>query len=150
MVKLVIMGEHAKDVFYSRGIPLANDIWKRWRLTAIWAVLMAALCLLPANAAKSLGALAYSVPFLDKLAHAVGFGLLALLGRRALCTSVAARRSPLMSVEVSLGAIGYGMWLEIWQARVPGRICDPWDIVANSAGVLIVILLWHLWVSRKH
>ncbi len=144
------MGEQAKGALVTEGVRLADDSWKRWHLTAIWAAAMGAVCLVPASVGNRLAGLGNSVPFFDKLVHAGGFGVLAFLARRTLAAGAGGHRAWLTSIEVSAGVMVYSIGLEMCQRYVSGRAFDPGDITANLVGVLAAMVVWHLVGARKH
>ncbi len=101
------------------------------RFTRCWlagwiAALLAtvAVCLLP------MPAIAPSVDHVDKIEHALGFALLgayaAMLfdGRHAL-------------LRAGAGLIAFGAAIELLQIGVPWRSGDPYDLIADAAGVAI-------------
>lgn len=46
-----------------------------------------------------------------------------------------------------LATIGFGTALEVAQLWIPGRVFDPWDIAASTAGIL---LAWPVsWLFRR-
>lgn len=71
-----------------------------------------------------------TLPFLDKVAHAGLFGVLAALVLYAGATPAAA---------VALAA-GWGVVDEIHQRFVPGRFPDGWDVAADVFGALLAVL----------
>ena len=70
----------------------------------------------------------------DKLEHGFAYGSLALW----FCQIYVSTRSRLMMLAV---LIGLGVGLEFVQGWTGYRVCDVWDMVANSVGVLIGLLL---------
>ena len=70
----------------------------------------------------------------DKMAHAAGYGLLALLAHLAFEGRSAARAA-------ALAMIPLGCLIEVAQAFVPLRYGDPWDALANSVGALAGLAL---------
>jgi len=76
------------------------------------------------------------VPFQDKLAHLIVFGVLGFfLGRAArVGWSWPWRRAAIFAVVV---ASAYGLLDEWHQATVPGRTVDLWDWVADTAGAIL-------------
>ncbi len=79
-------------------------------------------------------------PPFDKLAHAVSFGLLALLFR------FATHRALLSVLLASL----YGLSDELHQAGVPGRDADVFDWVADTVGALLAVgAVWFLTRRRR-
>lgn len=95
----------------------------------------------------------FEFPGKDKVAHIVLYGGLAAL------VSIGIRRrgypaSPTVQfwVPVVFAAL-YGVSDEIHQSFTPMRNVDPWDIVANTAGALLVQgvlcrLIWRIWQGK--
>lgn len=77
-----------------------------------------------------------SVEVNDKLQHVVAYAILSLL---ALLSFVNASK-----IKLALGCVMVGLLLEIGQSFVPRRFMDPWDLLANAIGIVIVIGLWSL------
>ena len=77
----------------------------------------------------------------DKMLHFVAYAVLTMLLFR--CWRATAARSQLAIAigRTSIIAIGYGLFLELYQLRVPGRDFQWSDILANCAGVVIAALL---------
>jgi len=71
----------------------------------------------------------------DKLLHAVAFGVLAGLIRRAL------RLAPLPPLRALLLAwvlsSGWGLLDEFHQSFIPNRDADPWDLTADALGAAV-------------
>jgi VanZ family protein len=82
-------------------------------------------------------------PHVDKLGHFVAYAVLGLLLARA----VDASGRPL-SLAVLLG-IGYGVTDELHQALVPLREPSWLDLAADSAGVVVAVLLYAWWRERR-
>lgn len=104
----------------------------RWRLAWRLLFLLAALWvawsgLAPTEALPSLG-------LWDKLAHAIGYGLLTLL----LVPALDPPRAWLAGAWVML----YGIGIELAQAWGGHRQGDWQDALANGVGVLLAIALW--------
>lgn len=79
-----------------------------------------------------------AIPGMDKVVHAAMYGVLAgivSMGMRRSQRSHTARAQFLLPV---LFALLYGISDEIHQWFVPGRNFDPWDVVANTAGAVLV------------
>lgn len=78
----------------------------------------------------------------DKVTHALAYGVLAALIYFALRMAHDSRAS-LAAVGAWALATAYGATDEFHQMFVPTRIPDGWDILADSIGAtLAVILLW--------
>jgi len=77
----------------------------------------------------------------DKVLHIVAYAVLTVLLFR--CWWATGRRQRLVAsvCYAATIAIVYGLLLELYQLRVPGRECQLSDILANCAGVVIAALL---------
>ena len=79
----------------------------------------------------------------DKLAHAIGYALLAVLVARAMAGGFPRPLSTAAGVTSIVLATLYGASDELHQRFVPGRSADVNDIVADATGaVLAVIAVW--------
>jgi VanZ family protein len=114
--------------------PVTRARWARIRIIAFWwlLALIVAGSLIPAPYVPQTG-------ISDKLGHALGYGLLAVLGLYAY---------PRRGVMVLFGVFGLGVGLEAAQAFTPTRSFEWLDIVANGAGVLLGFLVVAV-VNRK-
>ena len=74
-----------------------------------------------------------AVPYLDKVEHAVAYGLLGLAYFNA--GSAGGRRTGwAVAAGTWLAVVAYGMSDEVHQAFVPGRSADGADVVADAVG----------------
>jgi VanZ family protein len=87
------------------------------------------------------------IPHLDKLIHAVAYGLLALLLARALRQSWRAALAELAFVA-AVWAVAYGTAVELLQMTRPERTPSMGDILANAVGAALAVLLWARIVGR--
>jgi VanZ family protein len=71
----------------------------------------------------------------DKLWHALAFGVLAWLARRALVTSPLSPRTAFLVAWALSGA--WGLVDEVHQSFIPNRVSDPWDAAADAAGAAL-------------
>lgn len=72
--------------------------------------------------------------FQDKLAHGVVYALLFFLSVQAF-----SHRCPKWSLALVL--VAFGLSMELAQSMTSYRQADGWDMLANTAGILIVWLL---------
>lgn len=82
----------------------------------------------------------------DKLGHALAFVLLAFLTH-------ASWPNTAFSWRHGLPLLGYGIFLECAQYFMPGRFFSLWDVVADTAGIGLYLLLLVFLIrspSRKH
>jgi len=75
----------------------------------------------------------------DKLGHAVVFGGLAFLVAAGMWRSGRRYSNAGLYWAPVIFASGYGLFIELVQLFLPHRSFDPWDIVANTAGALLVM-----------
>ncbi len=85
---------------------------------------------------------------IDKLAHAVVYGVLAATIIFALGVE-RKERFPGVVVFTTLACIFYGISDEFHQSFVPGRMSSGADILADACGSLLVSLLWLVWKTKK-
>lgn len=79
----------------------------------------------------------------DKVLHALGFGVLAVLVWRALAHLWEQARPISWAVASVAVASGLGGLLELWQALLPTRQADVLDFLADAVGAgLAVIILF--------
>ena len=76
----------------------------------------------------------------DKVAHAIVFGILAILYLLSMQRSTEGYRLHRLWIAVGLTA-AYGIFDEVHQAFVPNRTADVWDVVADTIGGLIAVYL---------
>jgi VanZ family protein len=79
------------------------------------------------------------LPFLDKVAHALLFGVLAALLRYAGASAPAA----------VLTAVAWGVIDEVHQAFVPGRSPELADLAADAVGATLSVLVVRSVASRR-
>ena len=103
-----------------------RGVW--WTLGAIWLVLIVYLSV--ANLA--LPRIDFSIG--DKVNHFVAYGF--LMGWFGQLVKTTSRR-----LLIASGLILMGLVLEIVQGTLPYRLFDWFDVVANSLGVLVALLL---------
>lgn len=72
---------------------------------------------------------------MDKVAHAVAYGICAILVRRA------ALPSPGATLIGWLVPVLYGTTDEFHQSFVPGRDMSFWDVVADAAGAALALMI---------
>lgn len=80
------------------------------------------------------------IPGLDKVAHALMYGLLAALISLGMLRSARAWLPVQRFWLPPAVAFAYGAMLETYQALLPYRSFDIWDIGANGAGALLAQL----------
>lgn len=85
---------------------------------------------------------------IDKLAHAVAYGVLAATIIFALGGEHKERFRG-VAIFTTLVCIFYGISDEFHQSFVPGRMPSSGDILADACGSLIVSLLWAAWETKR-
>jgi VanZ family protein len=87
---------------------------------------------------------------LDKLAHAIVYGVLAVTAFRALYHQ---RRFEALKRNAGMLALLfvllYGVADELHQQFVPGRVSSMLDLAADVAGAAIALRLWQWYVRRR-
>ena len=76
------------------------------------------------------------VPFRDKLAHGLEYGILAVLNLWALRRSRSQGALRSVAIAVALTS-AWGYLDELHQAFVPGRFSDVYDWVADTCGAIV-------------
>lgn len=80
---------------------------------------------------------------LRKIAHALEFGVLALLVRRALPQSLG--RAGLREGYAATLALAYALVDEVHQSTVLGRHGAATDVLIDGSGILLAMLLIYVW-----
>lgn len=111
-----------------------RDRIRAWGPPVAWAALIFAASSVP-NLRPEAG-----VPGVDKVVH---FGVYTVLG---LVLARAAGRRAWLAVLLGWA---YGLSDEIHQMFVPGRTPEVADWVADAAGVLLGLFLYHRWAARR-
>lgn len=87
---------------------------------------------------------------LDKLAHAVEYGILCFLLVRALRESGVTSRTALAGVVSLILGLLVGLADELYQSMIPGRESDPADYTADAVGLVAAILIYAAFRRRRH
>jgi hypothetical protein len=119
----------------------------RW-IAVLWTLGILAACSIPASSLSPIGpALSY-----DKLVHLALFAIFGALWMRALCPPTAeVSRSWLRRLGVRLLLLGslFAIGTEVYQHVLPlQRMGDPYDALADGAGLGLGIGLYVLYVHR--
>jgi VanZ family protein len=116
----------------------ASRVFTNWLPALAWAALLLVLGGLPLSAPTA-------PTGLDKVAH---FSLYAVLGVLTARAWVRGGKTPpvvwIIVLAASVGALD-----EIHQQTVPGRYADPFDFVADTAGVLVGFLTANRLAERR-
>ena len=105
----------------------------------VWALVIFLLSHQPSGAFPSV-----PLPGLDKIAHAVAYGVLALLLAFGAGFPV---RAPSWSWVVAVAA--YGVSDEWHQTFVPGRSWETWDLLADAGGSLLALAWARRYSARR-
>lgn len=132
---------------------------RRWAAVAAVAVTVLALSLVtPPGRATTV-----AVPFADKAAHALGYGVLGVVVVRAISADsrILARLAPatprgstdatvpiVVSVVAVLVVVAYGGGVELLQMSVSGRSAGVADGLANAVGTVAAVGGWTVRVRR--
>ena len=111
------------------SVNILRSIRVRWAANVGYAILLVIMALIPTTSRVT----ELSVP--DWFAHAVAYGIQAALIFWALLPSISRHRALLMGV---VGASVFGMVTEGLQLLQPVRSVEFKDLVANTAGALLV------------
>ncbi|MBU1565975.1 MAG: VanZ family protein [Proteobacteria bacterium] len=82
------------------------------------------------------------LPGIDKLAHAVVYGMLAVTIISALSTSFKEKKPRVVLVGTTVFCFFYGISDEFHQYFVPGRVSSGFDVLADVFGAVVVCLFW--------
>jgi hypothetical protein len=83
-----------------------------------------------------------SLPGIDKLAHAVIYGLLAITVIRSFSRIMQQSRPGIVVMIAGLWCLLYGLSDECHQSFVPGRFVSGLDVLADLVGALIAGAIW--------
>lgn len=127
----------------TKSIPMGRFI--RYHLPAcLWAILIFWLSSMPRPLPPPMG-----VRVTDKLYHFMEFFIFGLLLARAfLSIASQGKEQKAILVAAALG-IFWGVVDEIHQAFVPGRDASFFDVLADAAGVLFIMVLFWWRVKRR-
>lgn len=117
---------------------------RTWIPALVWALFILLLTLMPAQVVPGGGLLGRY--HLDKVVHAVLFGVFLVLLVRALGWGAGREQGGAWRLFLgALLAIAYGALTEVLQELTgAGRRGDVWDLVADALGVIIAAA-WLLW-----
>ena len=78
----------------------------------------------------------------DKLLHLIAYGSLAagfLYGLQPFTRKIT---RPAAGITVVLFCFAYGVGDEFHQSFIPGRLVSAWDVLADTAGAILVVSWW--------
>lgn len=114
---------------------------KHYKLTLIASVLILVAILMPGSDVPSVG-----IPNIDKLVHMGMFGTLSLCYYGEYI-SLYKKLPKFLGAWVCMEA--YALLTEIMQLFAQGRSCDVIDFIADSIGILLVIVIFRVIYNRK-
>ena len=118
------------------------------RLAAfIFAVLLAVVSLIPAEADALGGATHRVPPLLQNILHVPAYAVLCVLAVGSLSATGRSRRPGVLIT--ALGCVAFGGALEVAQCFVPGRFGSVADALLNAAGVALGVAGMGLWLARR-
>ena len=88
------------------------------------------------------------IPDLDKVLHAIAYGVLALTALFAVPEQKYRTNPWRVSLLVVLFCLLYGISDEIHQSFVPNRFPSVFDVVADTGGAVVAALIW-FWVKKQ-
>lgn len=107
-------------------------------LLSVWLGIITVLSVIPLSQPKT------EMP-VDKIEHAVAYGIAAILFFRVLRRRTTLYRAAAFSI---LAAAAYGAGIECVQYFLPHRTFSPGDLAANLAGAVVFCLPYSLWERR--
>ena len=78
----------------------------------------------------------------DKLLHVIVYGSLAASLLYGLQPFINPTNMPVAGMIVVLFCLLYGLSDEFHQSFIPGRFVSGWDVLADTAGAVLVVLWW--------
>jgi VanZ family protein len=81
-------------------------------------------------------------PGIDKLVHALAYGVLAGTALFAFPPETRRRRAPAVGLAVVVFCILHGVADEFHQSFVPGRSASTGDIIADAIGSMLAVFGW--------
>ncbi len=90
------------------------------------------------------------IPHMDKVVHAVEYGILAVLLARAVRLTSLTASLPLVFAIALYFAVFYGVTDEFHQSFVPGRSADFDDLLADTIGAAIAAAGYLFWQRKNN
>lgn len=119
---------------------------QRWTFTGLWVLGAVAVFWASSIPGHSLPDL--SILSADKLLHALVYAVLAWLGIMSIrSVRPALQLKRVYLITLSINAL-YGASDEWHQYFVPNRSCEIYDFLADLAGIIITIGVYHWYISR--
>lgn len=85
------------------------------------------------------------IPYMDKIEHFFLYGLFGILVYVAFIRTERFNENELFSF---IFGVLYAFTDEIHQYFVPGRACDPWDLITDAIGI-VAGMAFYIWKWRK-
>lgn len=112
-----------------------------WISIAVWASIILVLCGMPPQDVDKIKFI--DIPYLDKLVHFGLYFVLALLIMAILTLNSKLKKSRWANLITILSCLLYGWLIEVMQrAFFPGRSYELMDVVADTAGAVVGVLLY--------
>ena len=115
----------------------------RYGPVTLWALLILSISSIP-----DLSTPAHTFKIIDKIAHIIEFGVFGYLLMSAIGVGLVGLWRRRAALVFFLGML-FGICDEIYQSAVPGRAADPYDVVADTLGVLTAVVVWIVIHRRK-
>lgn len=112
-----------------------------WISIAVWASIILVLCGMPPQDVDKIKFI--DIPYLDKLVHFGLYFVLALLIMAILTLNSKLKKSRWANLITIFSCLLYGWLIEVMQrAFFPGRSYELMDVVADTAGAVVGVLLY--------
>ena len=86
----------------------------------------------------------------DKVVHAVEYGIFGILWYRAYRLAAGRTIAAYAGFLAIASAFLFGMTDEFHQYFVPLREADEWDVVADTIGAALGVIIWQKYLCRHH
>ena len=118
------------------------NIIKNFKFTLIIVILILVAVLMPSG-----GTTTVEIPYADKIVHA---GMFAVLTACFYLEYLNSQKKLPNIICVLMGIVGFGGITEVLQSLTPDRTMDIYDLVADTIGALVVIVVIKLWYKKNH
>ncbi len=120
--------------------------WSYWVLVALYAALIFVLSSL---SHPDVYVPVLSIPYADKVLHALEYGLLGILTYRAFRYAAGPWSAAHAAFLAIVASTAYGLTDEFHQSFVPLRDANVWDLVADCIGAAVGTLGWTQVKTRR-
>lgn len=107
---------------------------KYWFPLVAWGGVIFYLSHLPGDSLPAVG-----IPHFDKLAHALEFGIFAVLLFRSFKATFPKKRGAVSAALTVVVSVLFAVSDECHQLFVSGRVTSPYDLVADSFGIFLFL-----------